>query len=495
MKIPMAFASHILRARQEFQNVMGNGLKGRVLRGTVWLGTGSALEQFFRFARNMLLTRVLAPEAFGTMAIVLSITSVLQCLTDVGAREALVQNPRGCEAGHVGATWWLTMGRSVSFYTVMFFSAPLVSHFYTNGEITALLRAAAVGVLFEGALSSKAYVALKEMKFSKWAVINHGGGIAGVAITVILSLFIRDVWALVLGFAAENAARCILSYIVCPYCPPMGWDGEAIRDLLKFSRGLFGLSILNLIFSRADIFVLAKLYSPAELGFYAMAVYLIQTPASFVMNLLGQTFLPTYSHIQGDNSRMNRMLLQVTSLVASLGMPVLCFLFFCAHSFLTLVYGVRYGEASTPLILAACVSLLNIANSQITVMFYAKGLPQLHRRSVALMAILMVVLIYPFAKRFGLMGGQLACLVSITVGYFFQVERICKVTGLHLSSYLKICLTPALISLSVVAVCLATRSLAAEARPLSNIIFGIVGCLVAYGIAGAMFVRRARGVA
>jgi O-antigen/teichoic acid export membrane protein len=473
----------------------GDSLKSRVFRGGAWLGMGSATEQLLRFGRNMLLTRLLAPEAFGIMAIILSITSVLQSLTDVGAREALIQNPRGSEDGHVGAAWWLAMGRALSFYVLLFFSAPFISRFYANGEITALLRVAAIGMLFEGAISSRAYVAMKEMKFAKWAAINHGGGIAGVVITVILSFFIRDVWALVLGFAAENVVRCILSYILCPYSPPMEWNGEAIWDLLRFSKGLFGLSILNLIFARTDIFVLAKLYSPAELGLYAMAIYLAQTPASFVMNLLNQTLMPAFSHVQGDNPRMNRILLRVTSMTALLGMPVLCFLFFCGHSLLTFIYGLRYGAASQALVVASFVALLNIANMQITLVFYAKGLPQLHRRSVALMAILMVVLIYPFAKRYGLVGGQLACLTSIAVGYLFQVERVRKITGIHLSSYLKVCLVPAMISLSVVMVCLTARSFAAETRPLSNIMFGVFGCLVAYGLAGAVFLRRARGVA
>jgi lipopolysaccharide exporter len=480
------------RIKKNLEAVLGgDSLKAKVFRGGAWLGSGSFVEQSFRFGRNMLLARLLAPEAFGTMAIVMSATSVLQSLTDVGAREALIQNPRGREVGHVGAAWWLAIGRSFSLYSLLFLFAPLISRFYANGELTALLRVAATGLLFEGAISSKAYVAIKEMKLQKWAAVYHGGGIAGVVITIVLGFFIRDVWALVIGYTAENAARCILSYIVCPYRPSLGWDKEAIRDLLKFSRGLLGLSLLNLIFARADIFVLAKLYSPAELGLYAMAIYLAQTPTGFLINLLNQTLLPTLSHVQDDNSRTNRIVLQVTSLIALLGMPVLVFLYFCGNSVLTLLYGLRYGTASAALVVAACVALLNVANTQITLVFYAKGLPQLHRRSVAIMAILMTVLIYPFARRFGLVGGQLACLISIVVGYFFQIERMGKLTNLNLSQYRKGFLVAAMVSVSAVAICLAARFLAAEARPLPNIAFGIVGCLVAYGLAGAIFYRRA----
>lgn len=467
----------------------GHSLRARVFRGGAWLGGGSFAEQVIRFGRNMLLTRLLAPEAFGTMAIVLSTSSVIHSITDIGVREALIQNPRGGERRYAGAAWWLAFGRALSLYALLFFLSGLIARFYENSELTALLRVAAVGILFDGAISSQAYVSMKEMRFSKWAVINHGGGICGVLMAVILSFFIRDVWALVIGYCAESAARCILSYVLCPYLPSLVWDKQAVRELLRFSRGLFGLSLLNLIFARTDIFVLAKLYSPAKLGFYTMAVYLVQSPTAFIMNLLGQTLFPTFSQIQGDRDRMNRILLQVTSLILSFGMPAVVFLFFCGHSLLTLVYGHRYSAATAALIAASCVALLNVVNGQITTVFYAKGLPQLHRRCVAIMAIMMIALIYPFAKGFGLVGGQLACFISIVVGYSFQVMRIRQLADLNLSQYGKLFLVSAAISFSVIAICLATRPFAMLARPLPSIVSGIAGCLLAYGLAGAVFFR------
>lgn len=469
-----------------------DSLKARVFRGGIWLGAGSFTEQLFRFGRNMILTRLLAPEAFGTMAIIMSASGVIQSLTEVGVKEALIQNSNGDKKDHVGAAWWLAVGRGVSVYFMLFLAAPLVARFYGNQELTLLLRIATLGMIFEGAISTKAYVALKQMKFSRWAVINHGGAIIGVVTALVMSFFIRDIWALVLGYCAESFSKCVLSYIICPYLPPLGWHPGAIRDLLHFSKGVFGLPFLNLIFIRADIFVLAKLYSPAELGLYAMAIYLVQTPIGFIINLLGQTLMPTLSHVQNDRGRMNRILLQVTAAIFILGMPALVFLFFSGHSLLTIVYGQRYSAASSALIVAACVALVNVANAQITTVFYAKGLPQLHRRCMAIMAILMILLIYPLATRLGLVGGQVACLISVVVGYLFQIERIRKVTGLDLSQYRKNFLLAGLISLSGVAICLVARSLGSSARPMPNVFLGMMGCLVTYGLAYAIILRGRR---
>ncbi len=461
-------------------------MKARVLRGGAWLGAGSFSEQGFRFVRNMILTRLLAPEAFGTMAIIMSAASVIQSLTEVGAKEALIQNPNGDKDDHIGAAWWLAFGRSVSVYLLLFLAAPFIAKFYGNLQLTALLRVATSGLLFEGAMSTRAYVAMKQMKFSRWAVINHGGAIVGVIITLVLGIVFRNIWALVLGSCSESIAKCILSYIICPYLPPLGWHPGAIRDLLKFSKGVFGLPLLNLIFIRADVFVLAKLYSPAELGLYAMAIYLVQTPTGFLINLLGQTLMPTLSHVQEDRARMNRILLQVTGGIFIVGMPALVFLFFSGHSLLTLVYGHRYGTASAALIVAACVALLNTANAQITTVFYAKGLPQLHRRAVAVMAIIMVLLIYPFARRFGMVGGQLACLIAVVAGYLVQIERIRKVTNLDLSQYRKSFVLAALISLSTVAIGLVVRSFGGFTKPPVAVLAGLLGCLVTYGLAYAV---------
>ncbi len=110
--------------------LLGDSLKAKVLRGGAWLGSGNVAEQAARFGRNMILTRLLAPEAFGALAIVLSAGGVLQSFTDIGVREGLVQNPNGGEDHYVNTAWWLGFGRAVSLAAVLFAVAPLVARFY-----------------------------------------------------------------------------------------------------------------------------------------------------------------------------------------------------------------------------------------------------------------------------------------------------------------------------------------------------------------------------
>jgi O-antigen/teichoic acid export membrane protein len=478
------------KIKRSVESAVGTGLKARVFRGGAWLGVGSVSEQSFRLLRNIILARLLAPSAFGMMALVLSAATFLQALSEIGVKESLIQNPRGSEPEYVNAAWWIALGRALSIYAVLFATAPWIARFYGNHDLAQLLRVANFSIVLEGAISAKAYVAMKEMKFPRWAVIFHGGAVVGIITTIILGFFIRNVWALVIGTCAESAGRCVLSFMICRYHPVIRWHIAAARDLLTFSRGLFGLAPLSFIFMRADIFVLGKLIPVSALGYYALGISVAQVPGNFINNLLGQIFFPAFAHMRDDQARTRRIILQVTEVIAMLGMPALVFAFFCGRPLLTLVYGRAYSVSSGPLILASFAVLISLINGLITSAIYAAGNPRLHRRCVTAMAVGMAILVYPLSKLLGPVGAQLAAVIAITIGFLLQLDYVHNITGINISDYGRIFVRGALVSLSVVVIFLAARPIAIMARPPMAIGLGLCSCLVAYAFAGAMFIRK-----
>jgi len=462
--------------------MLGENLRAKTTRGAVLLGGASLGEQASRFARNMLLARLLAPSAFGTMAIVMSSASIVGSLTDVGLRVSVIRNPRGREPAYLNAGWWLAMGRSIGVYAICFVIAPWVARFYGNLELCALLRVALLSALLEGAMSPRSCLPQKEMKFGRWAAITNGGAVCGVILTVILSFVLPDVWALAIGYCSENAFRCLLSYILCPGLPRFGWDRDAARDLLSYSKGAYGLSFLNLIFTRTDIFVLAKLYSPTALGLYTMAVYLVQTPTGFIQNMVGSTLVPAFAHVQEDHQRINRVMLEATSWLIVLGLPVVVVIWLYAPFLLRVTYGVRYLKSAGPLIVASAVAFISILNGVITDVFSALGRPALHRRAVAASAVIMIVAIYPACKIFGVVGAQIAALVAIGASYFFQIMRIRALTGLNLARYGTAFVHAGLVCAAFLCGGLCIRFLRIVEGNAAQMAFGLCAFLLAYGI-------------
>jgi O-antigen/teichoic acid export membrane protein len=180
----------------------------------------------------------------------------------------------------------------------------------------------------------------------------------------------------------------------------------------------------------------------------------------------------------------------VTGFVVFMAMPGVVFAYFCGRSLLTLIYGHQYAVAAVPLFLAACCALIAFVNNQITTAFYAAGTPQEHRLCVVMMAVVMIVLTYPLAKWMGPAGGQLASLSAITVGFLIQLNRARHLIGIRISQYGKLLLQGLAVSAAVLAAGLMAQTLAVLERPIFTVGLGLLGCAVAYGVAGWIFTRN-----
>jgi O-antigen/teichoic acid export membrane protein len=479
----MAITKSFSRAKDAARgSLLGEGLRAKAARGGVWIGGASFIEQLCRFTRNMLLARLLAPGAFGAMAIVLSAGSLVSSFSDVGIWPAIIHNPRGATTPYLNAAWWIGMARAILIYGALFLAAPWVGHFYGNSALCPLLRVILLSEVLDGLLSPRSKLAQKEMTFGRWAFIRNGGGICGVAVTIGLSLLLKNVWALAVGYCAENAFRCLFSYILYPGLPSLKWDRNALNDILHFSKGMLGLSFLNLLFTRSDIFVLGKLHPASTLGHYALAVNLVQTPTAFLIGMLAQTLLPTFAQVQTDKERLNRILNEVTSWVVLIGVPAVAMIWLCGPALLTIFYGRSYNATPVAHALgfAAIVALLNTLNSLITSLFFATGEPALHRRAVAVSASIMVAVTYPACLLLGLEGGQVAALIAITASFLLQILRIRKITGLSVVHYGKPFIPAGFASAAVLAAGTGAHLFGLGKNPFANIAIAASACLCAY---------------
>lgn len=469
--------------------VTGDTLRGKAVKGGVWIGGGSAAEQILRFARNILLARVLAPSDFGAMAIVLSVSSLVTSLSDVGMEPAVVQNPRGGEDAYLNAAWWIGLLRAICVYSLVGMASPWVGHFYGGVELSALLRVSVLSIILEALISPRAKLAQKEMRFAKLALFTNGGAICGVLTTIGLSLAWKNVWGLAIGYCSEGVFRCLLSYILYPGLASLKWEKQAYCDLLRFSKGVVGLSFLNLIFTRADIFVIGKIFSQEQLGIYSMAVNLLLTPATFLVRMLSSTLMPVLASVQHDTERLRRIVSAGTSWIILLGIPAVMAVNLCGSSLLTIVYGRRYAAASMALTVAAWVMLINVLNVVFTTLFFSIGRPELHRRAVAASAAIMLIAIYPSVHWLGTVGGQVAALVAISASYLLQISRARQIVGHGIVRYAPAAVPAFGAGALIVGAGIAARGLGWTASPNWSIAVAVAACMVGYGLCLPAFAK------
>lgn len=420
---------------QKLQSILSaRGMGKRLMKGGAVLAGASMTEQAFRFVRTAILTRILAPEDMGLMALILAVSGLFQMLTGVGIKESIVQHPAGRERTYLNAAWCVAICRALLLYAVMWFSAPAISAFYKNPALLAPLRVAFSYVLFASLISPRAYVALKDLRYPQWAAMLHGGGVLGVVCTVFFAWRLGSVWGLVIGYVAEAVFRCALSHILFPCMLGFEFSREHWTSILRYARGIFGLPILMYVYTEGATFVMGKLSTAAEIGIFAVTLSLARVP-NMLGNLLVDLLMPAFSEIQSDKERLNRSLLKITSLVLSVTLPALGLLALCGGQLLEVAYGPKYRVGGTILAILFANEILITCNTPLASVYLALGKPGLLRTFSLVRAMVLAVILAPAVKSFGLIGAACAPMIAMLMAYGLQLHRMRTVTGLSMREY------------------------------------------------------------
>jgi len=423
----------IISSSREIMN--GSSLRCRSTKGGIALGVGTVANRGSRFVRNMFLVRLLTKEEFGLMAIVVAASALFETLTEVGVKQSIIQNKSGSKEEYINVAWWFQFIRSVGLFLIAYFLSPFICEFYNQPEMLTLLRVGFLSILCNGLISPRAYVLEKEFKFNKSVVLIHGSALVATVVTVVLAFLIRSVWALVIGFTLEAFLRCSLSYLMCPFCPKFKIDRDSFFTLSRFASRMLGLPLIVFITFQMDIFVIGKVVSMEALGLYSMALALSRVPSNVFTGVIGPVLLPAFSERQDDKKFMLKGVLFLSKWSAIFGIPLAVFMAVASSEILSVIYGSSYSVVAGVFVIMCFCALVTIQSLPLVSVYFALGKPHLHRAFVALRAVLIIVFIYPAAKRYGLAGVVSVVFLSNLIALFMQIRWMGKPIGLDFRKY------------------------------------------------------------
>lgn len=431
----------VSNTRNVFQ---GDSLKARSARGILKLSTGAGVERVLRLVRTMILTRIIARDQFGLMAIILVLVNVFEQLSEVGIKLSVVQNKRGSEQEYLNATWWLQAVRGLGLFAVAMAAAPFVCSFYDKPYLLRLLQVALLAILFRGFISPRAHALQKDYKFGLMALHIQGSALLGTIVTIVCAYFFRNVWVLVIGYVAENFCLCVLSYIIAPFKPRLGIDRHCLKELMTFARGMFGLPTISLIGAVAPTFVLGKLVTEDQLGLYALAGQLAGIPLIFYRKVVSPVLLPGFVKKQDDKVALNKAALKLCKLFAAFSIPLVTYMIVCSSGLLIFLWGSQYVDSTFPCIVLCLLLIIRTQASVLGTIYVAVGKPYLQRRYSILMSSVIVLLIYPAILYGGIVGAALTIVIGSSVALFVQIFWVREVIPLKSDDYIK-CYIPGLL--------------------------------------------------
>ncbi len=386
--------------------------------------------------RTMILARILAPGDFGLMAIVMSVLAVLSSLTDIGVQQSIIRHPEGNKKEYLNIAWWIQVTQAAGLFIAAFLIAPAICRFYSKPELLNLLRVSFLVVIFNGFTSPCLYLLDKEFRFVKALCLMQGSSLLGTVVAIILAFYMRSVWILVIAQLVQTGTQCLLSHILCPFRPMLKIDREYLKEVFSFGRGMAGLSFLTIISMQTDVFVMGKLLPSKQVGMYALALSLAQQPMLLFSRTIGRVLLPAFAEKQNDKKALCSAVVRILKSILLFGVPLTILVAIWSKTILSVIYGAQYGVVAVPYAILCFAMLFYIQAIVLSQIYMGIGMPHLHRRYVILRTSLVICLIYPGIKLFGLSGAAGVLLFSHTIAVFMQIIWVKSVIGIRFKDYL-----------------------------------------------------------
>lgn len=406
----------IVRSRSLFS---GNSLAARASRGTLFSLIGFGSENVLRLAGNLVLTRLLFPEAFGLMALVMVVMSGLGMFSDIGLRTSIIQNKRGNEPVFLNTAWTIQILRGILIWIMTWALAGPVANFYGDPRLVEMLPIAGLVPLIMGFSSTRLSTANRDLQLGRLTALSLGTQVAGLAATIALAFWLQSVWALVLGGLVAPTLLTIFSHIVLPgHRDRIGFEGAAARQMIGFGAYIFLATMAGFLVNQGDRAILGKFVSLEELALYNIAFFLATVPLLLSKKLIDAVVFPLYSRRPPSESAENRRkIIKARWLMTG---PSLCIAiaFGAVGNWLVmLLYDARYEGAGPLMVLIAVAQLPGIITASYYHLALAAGDSRRFASIIILEALIRTAFLLVATASFGAVGAALAPLPAAFLHY------------------------------------------------------------------------------
>jgi O-antigen/teichoic acid export membrane protein len=398
-------------------------LKQRVLRAGGWNFAGYGLSQVIRLGSNLIMTRLLAPEMFGVMAIALTVTVILSLLSDIGLRQNIVQSRRGDDPAFLDTAWvfqitrgfvlWLAaLGLSMALYLAILEGMLPATSVYSSPVLPLVIAVSSLSAVIAGFRSTKWATAYRRFDQKRIMQIELIAQVAGTVIMIVIGGASHSIWALVAGGLVVVLITTVLSHTwMSGHANSFHWETNAFRELIDFGKWVFVSSFVGVLSSVGDTLLLGSFFQADTLGVYVIAALIVGAVPGGLTRLFAMVSMPALSEIARNNPSRLREVYYKMRLPADLLLLFLMGLLFAAGQLvIDLLYDARYSAAGG-IVQVLAASLFASRYGLATQLYLAAGMP----RYLTVLNLVQFVALFSVVPALYYLGGAQAAIWGIAL--------------------------------------------------------------------------------
>lgn len=328
--------------------------RAEIRQAALWGTTELVIRYVVQFGTMVALARLIAPDAFGLVAMVLVFTALGSVLVDSGSGMALVQRQ------HTTATEETTVfvgNLAIATFAAvaLVMAAPAIATFYERPELAPVVRWMAIIFPLNAFAVVPDALLTQRMLFQVRTRVELASSIVSSGLAITVAARGGQAWALVVQAIASIAIRALALWIFAGWRPTARPSLHAARSLWSFGSVVLVLGLMDTLTTRLQAVVIGKLFPARDLGYYTLAQNTQQAPASFAAAVLNRVGLPVLARVRDDRASLSAALRGGLLTSTLFFMPVVVILGALAQPAVELVYG-RAWLPAAPLLAILCLS-------------------------------------------------------------------------------------------------------------------------------------------
>ncbi|MDO5558719.1 MAG: lipopolysaccharide biosynthesis protein [Oscillospiraceae bacterium] len=280
--------------------------KSSVFTNLIWRLAERSGAQLVSFVVSLVLARLLDPELYGTIALVIVFTTILQVFVDSGLGNALIQK-KDADNIDFSTVFYTNIVFCLVLYIIIFLSAPFIAAFFKDPQLIPLVRVLSLTVLISGVKNvQQAYVS-RNMLFKKFFFSTLGGTIAAAVVGIVMAASGMGVWALVAQQIINLTIDTTILWFTVKWRPLKVFSFERLKTLYSFGWKLLVSALLDTLYNNVRQLIIGKLYTKTDLAFYNKGKQFPNIIVTNVNSSIDSVLLPAMSSEQDNSTHVKNM--------------------------------------------------------------------------------------------------------------------------------------------------------------------------------------------
>ena len=319
----------------------------------VWKLCERGASQLITIVVQIILARLLAPEDFGALAILVVFTDLANVFIQKGFASSIIRKKNATEDDYNTA---FVVSEAIALVCVccLFFASPYIASFYRNPKIVSYLRVLSLSLLFGALYSIENAVLVRDMKFKVVFVRSLAAAIISGTLGIICAYLGLGAWALIIQVVTQQAVLCVVTYFGCSWKPRLLFSRTSFTSIFSFGSRILIAELISIGVEDLRTLIIGKKYSSSDLAFYDRGQYYPNAAMRGLYDTISSVMLPVLSKDQDNKELLRHRIVQSVNTAIYLISPLFVGLAAVADLFVILLLTNRW-EASIPFLRLFCI--------------------------------------------------------------------------------------------------------------------------------------------